>query len=205
MSILPASKPKLAPEKVRAIAIEMGLDTKKYPVYIVGVRGYYLDSMGRKGMNDRGLYDDAIFIVGPDRVIPFNGNTDPNGYRKGKGFGPTKGMATLKPGIHYGWKLDYHKGLYPALCQRMANVTVVRDGDPPYEDTGYFGINCHRGSYSRTSSEGCQTLPPQQYEEFILVLAIELTLVYGNPIREFGNKLTFNDWPVPYVLNWNFD
>ena len=70
MSIVPRSKPRMAAEEVRAIAIEMGLDTKKYPVYLVGVRGYYLDSMGKKGVNDRGMYDDAIFLVSPERVIP---------------------------------------------------------------------------------------------------------------------------------------
>ena len=202
MSILPPSKPKMEPDKVRAIALEMGLDVKKYPVYIVGIRGYYLDSMGKKGVNDRGLYDDAILVVGPGGVYPFNGNTDPTGYRKGKGIGSTKGMATLKPGIHYGWKLDYHKGQYPALCQRLSPVTVIRDGDPDYEDTGWFGINGHEGSMTKTSSEGCQTVPSSQYKEFLLVLAIEVTLAYGNPIRAMKNgKLEFKDWPIPYCLS----
>jgi hypothetical protein len=200
MSIVPRSKPRMAAEEVRAIAIEMGLDTKKYPVYLVGVRGYYLDSMGKKGVNDRGIYDDAIFLVSPERVIPFNASTDPTGYRKGHGFGPTKGMATLKPGIHYGWKLDYHKGQYPALCQRKSKVTVIRDGDPPYEDTGYFGINGHRGGTTRTNSEGCQTWPTHQYDEFLMVLAIDLTLAYGNPVKEYKDKLVFQDWVIPYVL-----
>jgi len=45
-------------------------------------------------------------------------------------------------------------------------VTVLRDGDPNYPETGMFGINIHRGGASGTSSLGCQTIPPTQWEVF---------------------------------------
>jgi len=132
-------------------------------VILVGVRGYYRDSMGAKFKNDRGIYDDAVFILTPTLFAAYNFNTDPSAYRKGKGFGSAKGMATLKTGI---WK--YQKGIhrgYQAFVQ-AGKVTVIRDGSPNYEDTGYFGINIHRGGNSGTSSLGCQTLPVSQWDVF---------------------------------------
>ena len=42
--------------------------------------------------------------------------------------------------------VDHHAGTpkaYPALIQTGGPVTVIRDGTPNYEDTGYFGINIH--------------------------------------------------------------
>lgn len=137
-------------------------------VVVVGVRGYYKDSMGKPGQNDRGIYDDAIFLVGPDHFSSYNGNTDPSGYRKGWGTGASKGMASLAPGVWSVYKLDLHNGAYTALCQRAGEVRVMRDGvNGPYPDTGYFGINIHRGGDGTTSSLGCQTIVPEQWTSFI--------------------------------------
>lgn len=137
-------------------------------VFVVAVRGYYRDSMGKVGVNDRGIYDDAIFLCGPDFFAAYNANTDPGGYRRGRGFGSSKGIATLKPGIYRSHILGLHKGEYTALVQRAAPVTVIRDGiNGDYEDTGYFGINIHRGGVRSVSSEGCLTIPPAQWADFI--------------------------------------
>jgi lysozyme len=80
-------------------------------------------------------------------------------------------MARLKPGVWLAYRFDNHAGSgppYPALCQRAADVTVIRDGiDADYEHTGRFGINIHRGSRTKTSSLGCQTIWPAQWESFI--------------------------------------
>ena len=76
-------------------------------------------------------------------------------------------MAKLKPGAWFVHIFDKHKGQYLALCQRRGDVTVVRDGTPDTEDTGSFGINIHRGGYNTTSSEGCQTIHPSQWDSFI--------------------------------------
>jgi lysozyme len=128
---------------------------------ILGVRGYYRNTMGERGKNDRRLYDDAIFIVTPERVYSFNANTDPGAFYKG--------IASLKAG-EYLYKIGIH-GLskpkafqYRALIQ-AGPVTVARDGVG--DDTGFFGINIHRGGILRVSSIGCQTIPPHQWSAFI--------------------------------------
>lgn len=136
----------------------------KTRVVWVGLRGYYAD--GQEG-NKRGVYDDAMFVVRLNDVgqiaecYRFNGNTDPSVFRKG--------IAVLKPG-NWLYKIGIH-GLskpanrrYRALVQAAA-VTVVRDGKG--EDTGWFGINGHRGGWNTTSSEGCQTVHPAQFGEFM--------------------------------------
>jgi lysozyme len=34
-------------------------------------------------------------------------------------------------------------------------------------ETGMFGINIHRGGDTTVSSKGCQTIRPDQYDEFM--------------------------------------
>jgi lysozyme len=141
------------------------------PVCLVGIRGYFRDSMGAVGKNDTGIYDDALVLVSPNAHVAFNANVDPSrlGYNSKAG----KPMAQLKPGV-YRYKIGQHgisRGKpYKALVQ-AGEVTVLRGDD---EETGYFGINIHRGGVSSTSSEGCQTLPPAQWPAFIQVVEGEM-------------------------------
>jgi len=138
------------------------------PVCIVGVRGFYKDSMGVVGRNDRGIYDDAIFVVSNDCYMSFNANTDPSKYQKG--------IATLKAGL-WKYQLGIH-GLskpkaqqYEALVQ-ASDVTVMRDDQG--SDTGRFGINIHKGGYNTTGSLGCQTIYPDQWAVFIVLVKNKL-------------------------------
>lgn len=178
---------KLSPAELETIENEA-----RHPLLIVGVRGYYRDTLGKPGANDRGIYDDAVFVVTPNTFTAFNANTDPSGYRKGQGKGAGKGMASLKPGVWDAYRFGKHKGQYEALIQTGGAVTVSRDGvEGPYDDTGWFGINIHKGGVNTTSSEGCQTIPPSQWPTFI-------ALVHGEAERLFGT-----DWRhqvIPYVL-----
>lgn len=183
-SIIPKAKPQLSREEIFKIMAANKIDLKKYPCVLVGVRGYYLDSMGLKGQNDRKLYDDALFWITPNVYASYNGNVDASGYRKGKGTGAAKGMATLKPGVWL-YKKGLHRG-YQAFVQ-AAKVVVVRDGhDGDYEDEGYFGINIHRGGLTTTQSLGCQTTPSTQWDSF-------KGLGYGELDRN-GQKV------FPYIL-----
>jgi lysozyme len=168
MSMIPQTRPRLSAtdllEQVRAA----GLDTDQHPVFVAGIRGYYRSTMGAPDRNDRGIYDDAIFLVSPNFFGSYNGNTDPSYLRNCAGTGRGKGMAMLKPGVWPVYRFDLHSGKYLALCQRAGPVTVQRDkAGGSYPDTGYFGINIHRGGYRTTSSEGCQTIYPPQWESFI--------------------------------------
>lgn len=169
---VPNARPKLSREELERLIEPFNVDRVKYPLLVVGIRGYYEKSLGDPTKNDRGIYDDAIFIIGPNVFLSFNANTDPSVFRAGEGTGANKGIATLKPGFYAVHQLDKHKGKYLALCQRVGTVTVLRDDKDgtPYEDTGNFGINIHKGDYNSTSSEGCQTIYPKQWEEFITTI-----------------------------------
>lgn len=170
MSIVPGSKPQMDPDTLGELVEKNGYKASDLPeLFVVGVRGYYKDTMGKPGVNDRGIYDDAIFLacVHDHTFASFNANTDPSSYRKGKGIGSAKGMACLKRGLYHSHQLGLHRGKYMALIQTGGEVTVVRDGTPDYEETGWFGINIHKGGYNTTSSLGCQTIHPDQWMGFI--------------------------------------
>ena len=187
---LPNNKPRMTTAEIEALIKPFKIDRKAFPLVVVGIRGYYRDSMGKVGENDRGLYDDAIFISTPNMSVSYNGNTDPSSYRKGFGKGTEKGMASLNPGIYYAHKIGKHKG-YQALAQLSGVVKVTRDGNPPYQDEGYFGINIHRGDYSSTSSAGCQTIARDQWLSFITNVVTEAKRLYGKG---------WSSTVIPYVL-----
>jgi hypothetical protein len=158
-------------------------NVKHDKVCVLAIRGYYLDSMGKKTLNDRGIYDDAMFVVWPDGIARFQGNTDPSGYRKGSGTGASKGMAVLKSGIWlYG--TGKHKGR--VAFRQCEPFTVIRDGLKPYEDTGFHAINLHSGGSVSTSSLGCQTVPVETWLTF-KTLVYSLLEQYQNPIRKNDN------------------
>jgi lysozyme len=161
----PSSRPKLSRQDIERVLSAKKVLLKKHPVILVGIRGYYEDTFGKPGQNDRGFYDDAAFWITKDSFLSFNYNTDPSRFREGVGVGSQKGMAVLKLGV-WMYQRGPHKG-YAAFRQAQA-VTVQRDkrGGGSYEDTGWFGINIHRGGVGTTSSEGCQTLPVSQWVEF---------------------------------------
>jgi lysozyme len=185
---MPATKPKTRPritaQDVEEIARKHGV---KDAVAIVGIRGYYLRTLGDPKKNDRGIWDDCIAVISPTAFAAYNGNTDPSFWRKG--------IASLVEGVH-----NYRKGKhgisrgnpYPAL--RPANpresLPVTRDGQLGRSQG--VAINIHRGgsinsvSQSVTSSLGCQTIPREQWPSFV-------NLVYGEMDR-YGQKV------IPYVL-----
>ena len=76
--LTPAGKPRLSTADLQAALRRVGVDPAAEPLVVVGVRGYYRNTMGAPGVNDRGIYDDAIFLHTPGVTAAFNGNTDPS-------------------------------------------------------------------------------------------------------------------------------
>lgn len=153
-------QPKAKREWVEGLIRDAGYTDK---LALVGRRGYFHDIGKSKTENDLGIYDDAIFLVTPTVFLAFNANTDPS-----KGV---TGRAVLRVG-----RWLYCRGThnitkevsrrYPALVQAQA-VSILRVGarNPEY---GFFGINIHKGGLHGTSSEGCQTIYPTQWDDFLV-------------------------------------
>ena len=193
MSIIPPSKPQ---EKRRDTIARIPLDVlQKYHVILVGVRGYYRDSMGDVGKNDRSIYDDAMFVV-VNHTLPvgaagdiiesgeflsFNANTDPSISDKAK-----PDVAVLCPGVHLYCK-GHHKKIAKAFrpATKDEALPVTRSGK---KSVG-IAINIHPGGLNGTSSLGCQTIPPAQWESF-------RSTVYMLMDR-------YNQTVIPYVLTTN--
>lgn len=202
MIAIPETRPKISREEAQKICEYFQHPFYNYQLTQITIRGYYLNTIGETGKNDRGVYDDACILMGPGGLFrTYNGNADPNSYRKGYGIGDKKGIARLKEGLYHMWKLDLHKGKVLALCQRLGECTVIRDGNPEYEQTSrWLGINSHEGGYNTTGSLGCITVPPQQYDEYITTARVEMELAHG-PITEYKKgKTVYRDLLIPNIM-----
>jgi lysozyme len=178
MALIPSNRPQITKEELlRQVAAKFPDFKPGDNLWFCGVRGYYKKTMGDPSGNDRGIYDDAIFIISPNVFASYNANTDPSVYRKQTRT--RKGIAVLQPGVWPVYAFDTHNGSrpHPAICQRRGEVTVKRDGG--VLDTGWFGINIHRGGINGTSSEGCQTFPPSQWPAFYAAAKAEVIRLYG--------------------------
>ena len=153
--MIPASRPRQS--KAETFELIKNFDA---PMIILGVRGYYKKFGKDPQRNETNIYDDALFVWSQNGYMTFNANTDPSISRPR--------VAKLKTGV-WQYRLGIHNiskpksSQYPALVQ-AAPVTVVRQNAG--EDTGWFGINIHRGGRTTTSSLGCITLPVLQWPQF---------------------------------------
>lgn len=150
--------------------VEKLIEHLDVPVAILGVRGYYKQRGKNKTANDINIYDDGLFVWSVNGFMSFNANTDPSITRPG--------IATLKTGV-WQYRLGTHNiskaksRQYPALVQ-AAPVTVSRQGKG--DDTGWFGLNIHRGGRNTTSSLGCITLPPDgNWDSFYTLIKTEMS------------------------------
>ncbi len=161
---------------------------KDYDVNIVGVRN---SAPGTKVTN---LFDDKLTISyredGEWQYHEWDATTEP-GKKGVLQFHNSKGVARLVPGQYRGvYKLSLHQGKYEAVCQRLGDVTVWRDGnkdmnfDEVKQDTGMFGINIHKAgtvsSFVENWSEGCQVFKRvKDFNEFMDICR-KAAAIYGN-------------------------
>ena len=155
----------------------------RFKVKLVAVRDFKVSD----GNNQFGTFDDAFFVISPNSFRYFKANTDPS--RVGWNQNAGKQMAQLDLGLHYFIK-GMHKqkyrgfrqpnkevedevsilvnsGLTKSNCDFTVNRVAAVGSDKNYKETGYYAINIHPGGVSgSTSSEGCQTLPYAQFDEF---------------------------------------
>ncbi len=172
-TLLPSTRPRLTREdalaRLNAQRVRDGA-----PLYgaagpevaVLGLRGYYQD---RSSDNRRGIYDDALVIIGPDHYSTYNGNVDPSVFRKGIAR-LANGTWLYKRGIH---GLSRPKAQRYKAWVQAGEVLVFRDNIAA-SGRGYFGINIHRGGQAGTSSLGCQTLPVAQWTAFDSTLLDQL-------------------------------
>lgn len=162
--------------------------SKDYDVNIVGVRN---SATGTKVTN---LFDDKLTISyrvdGKWQYHEWDATTEP-GKKGVLQFHNSKGVARLVPGQYRGvYKLSMHQGKYEALCQRLGDVTVWRDGnkdmnfDEVKQDTGMFGINIHKAgtvsSFVENWSEGCQVFKRVKDFNQFMDICRKAATIYGN-------------------------
>lgn len=108
-----------------------------------------------------------------------------------------KGTAILVEGQYKDtYAIDYHRGNYQALCQRLGPVSVYRDTDRDAEmdmdstktESGFFGINIHKaGIISKLVdgwSAGCQVFKESaDFDNFMLLCKTHS--------KRHGNKFTY--------------
>lgn len=143
---------------------------------VVAIRGLF-SGMGVPGQNDPAIFDDALaMLTRAGKCKTWNANTDPTRYGWNAGAG--KFMARLKAGAWW-MKRRLHRGKYWAFGQCDRPVTVERvdaEGVVRLKETGCFGIDLHKAG-NTTSSEGCQTVPLEQWPD------VEATLPHNDWFR----------------------
>jgi lysozyme len=163
--ITPPQRPRLKRDNALSLLGNPTLNPGE--VIVGGIRGYYYSDSAN---NKRGIYDDAIVIIGPEHFSTYNANVDPSVHRSG--------IATLRPGIHP-YRPGKHGisrpgGGYPAFRPATKNEALPVDRDGETDPRPGIAINIHKGGFTTTSSEGCQTIHPSQWPAFQATLMDQL-------------------------------
>lgn len=172
--MLPSSRPKMIKDDVLK-ELSNYPELNSYEVKVLGIRGYYKNTMGDPSKNDRGIYDDAMFIVSDDFFKAFNANVDPSSERFGIASLVAPQIIYYKEGIHG------ISGSNPRQAFRQASfgIKVTRDNKPGIHTdnaSSPFWINIHDGGFTTTSSEGCMTIPKNQWQSFNESLKLQLNI-----------------------------
>lgn len=178
--------------------IVKALNKKGYVVFENDKKPFNLNIIGVRNSNPKpDVFNDLLFVFwkyqGRWSVIQMDCTTE-SGLHWLKYPLNKKGTAILKEGQWKGmWSIGLHQGKYKALKQAKP-VTVIRDFDKDgefdydsgVEDTGLFGINCHRANAKRESivvgkwSAGCQVVQNPHEFDLLVSLCEEAAEVHGN-------------------------
>jgi hypothetical protein len=164
-------------------------------------KGHDLNIVGiRTDDNTANTFNDWITFSytfdGKTNLWAFPCTTDPGLYYR-ENPANLDGTAIVVPGQYRGlWSIGKHQGKYTALKQTKP-VKVYRDNDKDgvLEESniqeGIFGINMHRASATRTSTQvdrwsaGCQVMADYQHFDFVMELCQRqidtYTGTWGNP------------------------
>lgn len=181
-------------EQVKAAVLASGyrwFEDGSYNLNLVGIR-----SADKKANTFNDWFCVAFYTGGAPHFFAFRCSTDPGTFYL-KNPLCVNGTAVVKPGQYPGlWKLGLHQGKYSALTQ-AGDITVYRDNnldsvvdDSGAEQTGRFGINCHRAAQALQShqvdkwSAGCQVLA----NPFDFALLINLCRMAS---MRYGNRFTY--------------
>lgn len=141
-------------EAIKLLA-EKEIDIQKEKVVLFGLRNKSI-----------GKYDDELRWIGAEteEYFEFTANTDPSKHYQN--------VATLVGDAVYKYKIGKHgynrpEPEYDAFRQAGAvEVDRYRYGNKFDRQPLGDSINIHRGGKNTTSSAGCQTLPPELWDEF---------------------------------------
>lgn len=173
--------------------------------FTVFQRPFELNIVGlRADTTEPNRFDDAMVVfyrddAGAWQIHVWPITTDPGTYWLNSPMHP-QGTAILKGNAQYrnAYSIGLHQGKYPALVQRLAPVTVLRDYNRDakldfingYEDTGMFGINIHRAASSGTTkvvqkySAGCQVFAnAEDFDRFMKLCEVHR--------QRYGNAFTY--------------
>lgn len=179
-----SKKPQQGREETIALLADLlkQLPEEDYPLVAFGIRAYYRDSMGKPGVNDRGIWDDAngwLERTGDKMYAIFVANCDPTvAHRKGVGSIHAPQIVHFKIGLHKGRQ----------AFRQAAPMLVVRDDIGTVIAPVDCAFNWHDSLSEGTSSLGCQTNPKEIFPA----------------VRELGYMLVRKHYPktltFPYLL-----
>lgn len=187
------------------------MNNKGYVIYDTPDKEWNINIVGvRSSNNDPSRFDDYLFVFYRDGVdwsyYCFSITTDPSIKYLQTPLSDVyeQGTAILKEGQYIGaYEINWHKkgsqSAHKALCQNLGEVTVYRDNTYDdemnlilgTEDTGFFGINIHRGpsngdegTYNWNYSAGCQVFSNDKGFDVFLTVCL-------NSYKNFGNTFTY--------------
>lgn len=150
-------------------------------VLVIGIRGYFRDSVGKAGQNDLGVWDDAVLVYENGTLRKtFNGNTDPSKVNAD--------LAMLDTGIYQFYK-GIHRSRISAFRAYPEGVRLKckrQNSKGVWYESWCSAINFHDGGLNDTWSAGCQTVINQGvHRQFIEFRTLVYSLMDASKLKTF--------------------